>query len=313
MQTQANALCRRSFLSFSAKCSLALLAAGHAALLTRAALPGLRRVGGPKLKLSLNAYSFNQPLMAGTMSLDQLLEFCAQQQLDAVDITGYYFKGYPEVPSDPVINSFKRRASVLGLDISGTGVRNDFTQADESARRADIELVKRWVVVAGKLGAPTLRVFAGKETPAGVTRVQASEWLVSCLEECVQFAEKHGVIIAVQNHNDFIATAAHAREVLDKVNSPWLGLMLDTGSYRQGDPYVEIAATAAYAVNWQIKEEAYVDGKVVPTDLPKLISIIKASGYRGYLPIETLGAGDPMVKVPAFLARLRTALENNRT
>src|SRR5512133_3359309 len=83
-----------------------------------------------KLKTSLNAYSFNGPLMKGDMNLDQLLEFCAANQIDAVDITAYYFPGYPEVPSDEYIYHIKQMAFLLGVEISGTGVRNDFTDPD---------------------------------------------------------------------------------------------------------------------------------------------------------------------------------------
>ena len=51
-----------------------------------------------------------------------------------------------------------------------------------------------------------------------------------------------------------------------------------------------------------------------PTDLKKLLRVIRESGYRGYLPIETLsprGAGsgyDPYKVVPKFLADLRQAI-----
>ena len=51
------------------------------------------------LKLSLNAFSFDKPLRAGTMSLDDLLDFCAKTGFDGVDLTGYYFPGYPAVPT----------------------------------------------------------------------------------------------------------------------------------------------------------------------------------------------------------------------
>jgi hypothetical protein len=40
----------------------------------------------------------------------------------------------------------------------------------------------------------------------------------------------------------------------------------------------------------------------------KIIAIIKSSGYRGYVPIETLGPGDPRIKVPAFLQKVERAL-----
>jgi len=53
-----------------------------------------------RLKPGLNAYSFNAQLMNGSMSISDMLEFCADTGFDAVDITGYYFKDYPQPPSD---------------------------------------------------------------------------------------------------------------------------------------------------------------------------------------------------------------------
>jgi hypothetical protein len=94
------------------------------------------------------------------------------------------------------------------------------------------------------------------------------------------------------------------------VPSQWFGLMLDIGSYRQGDPYEQIRQTAPLAVNWQIKEKIYVNGKEVDVDSDKLISIIKASGCRGYLPLETLGDGDPKIKIVALLEKIRKSLLN---
>jgi hypothetical protein len=47
-----------------------------------------------KLKTSLNAYSFNAPLIDKSMNLDDLLDYCAEQNFDGVDLTGYYFPNY---------------------------------------------------------------------------------------------------------------------------------------------------------------------------------------------------------------------------
>ncbi|HVQ31532.1 MAG TPA: hypothetical protein VMV21_18185 [Vicinamibacteria bacterium] len=35
--------------------------------------------------------------------------------------------------------------------------------------------------------------------------------------------------------------------------------------------------------------------------------ILRESGYRGYVPLETLGSGDPRPKLRAFLGHVRTA------
>lgn len=262
----------------------------------------------PGLKTSLNAFSFNQLLLNGSMSLEDMFAFCAGEGFAGVDITAYYFPGYPRVPSDEFLYETKMKAFRMGLDISGTGVRNDFTEADGSKRKESVALVRAWIEAAEKLGAPVIRIFSGNQSPEGYSRGQILEWMLQDIRECVDYGRQHGVVVAIQNHNDFIATSDHAIEILEAVNSRWFGLILDTGSYRVGDPYEEIARTAPYAVNWQIKEKVFVNGSEVDTNLDKLIAIIAASGYKGYLPIETLGAGDAKAKVSVLLDKLNKAL-----
>src|ERR1035437_7209342 len=63
------------------------------------------RTGGVKLKLGLNAYSFDRLLRAGEMTLEDLVVYCAQNGFDALDATGYYFPGYPKVPDDASIRN----------------------------------------------------------------------------------------------------------------------------------------------------------------------------------------------------------------
>lgn len=128
-------------------------------------------------RIALNAYSFNTPLRDGSMDLFDLLEFCSEENIDAADLTGYYFPGYPEVPDDEYIYRIKNRAYELGVDICGTGVRNDFSIPDEKLREEEKDLVKEWIVVAEKLGAPSLRIFTGKEVPEGYSWNQAAEWI----------------------------------------------------------------------------------------------------------------------------------------
>ena len=262
-----------------------------------------------KLKTSLNAYSFNTPLIDKSMNLDDLLDFCAEQNFDGVDLTGYFFPNYPQVPSDEHIYHIKRKAHLLGLEITGTGIRNDYTNPDPEKRKADVQMIKQWIEVASKLGAPVIRVFSGVIRPKEYTWDQIATWMVKDIRECVEYGQKHGVIVAIQNHNDFIQTADDVIKIMKMVNMEWFGLILDVGSYHQGDPYTQIAQTVQYAVNWQVKENIFVDGVEVKTDLKRLFKIIKESGYRGSLPIETLGKGDPKEKVSKFLKEVQQALK----
>ena len=111
---------------------------------TLAAMPLLtpkafgQTTGLKRYKISLNAYSFNQLLESGKMNLNELLGFCAAHNFEAVDLTAYYFPNYPAVPPDEYLHEIKMKAFRLGLAISGTGVRNDFTYPDAGKRQESV-------------------------------------------------------------------------------------------------------------------------------------------------------------------------------
>jgi sugar phosphate isomerase/epimerase len=309
---------RRDFLNRASLLPVgAALGAGLGACGSAAAQAPIKRAGGPRLKVSLNAYSFNKLLNDNIkgrgkgITLMELLDYCAEQNFDAIDPTGYFFPGYPKVPTDKYINEFKRRAFVLGLGISGTGVRNNFAAPEKDKRAADVQHVKEWVEVAAKLGAPVLRVFAGAQ-PDGHTWEQVAEWMAEDLKKCAEHARQYGVFIGIQNHGDMLKTAEQVLRIVKMVDSEWFGVIVDTGYFLTPDPYKDIAAVIPYAVNWQIKEK--LDGKdgKLKTDLKKLVSIIREGGYRGYVPIETLSPTgedyNPRTRVAEFLKELREAL-----
>lgn len=270
------------------------------------------------IRFSLNAFSFNDLLLARNSrdslpvyTVSNLLDWCAMQNLEAVDITGYYFPGYPAVPSDELIRSVRDKADRLGLAISGTGIRNNFASPDPAVRKADVELAKRWIDVAAKLGAPVLRLFAGAVPKGYEDRWQeVADWMVPCFRECAEYAATRGVKIGIQNHADMLSTADQCLWLLKAVNHPAVGLIIDTGSFTTADPYDDIARTAHLAINWQVKVSLH--GRPPrKTDYRKVMQILRTSGYKGFLPVETLATKgvpyDPFELVPAMLREMADA------
>jgi sugar phosphate isomerase/epimerase len=319
---------RRDFLKGASMASVYAAAGIGAGSALALAQPQIKRTGGSKLKISLNAYSFSKKLNdykrdpKTGISLFDLVDFCAKNNFDAVDATGYFFPGYPsELPTDAFINEFKRRAFELGLDISGTGVRNNFTLPDKEKRAADVQHIKQWVEVSAKMGAPVLRVFADTQMKGqswqtvapGIAREQMEDWIVENLKECAEHGKKYGVIIGVQNHGDFLKTADNLLNLVKRVDSVWCGPIVDTGYFMTKDPYEDMAKVAPHAVNWQIKTSPFGADSGIKTDLKRLVKIVRESGYRGYIPIETLSVKgqpyDPFDLVPKFLAELREVLD----
>jgi sugar phosphate isomerase/epimerase len=275
----------------------------------------------PYIKLALNAYSFNdmltgkgQPGNKPTLTLMELLDWCALQNIDAIDVTGYYFPGYPGVPTDEYIYELKRKAFKLGIDISGTGIKNNFASPDPAVRAADVARAKQWILVAEKLGAPVLRLFAG-EIPKGYENKwdEVAGWMIECYKECAAFGAQHGVIIGIQNHGDMLQTAEQCIKVVKAVNSKWAGLILDTGNFKVEDPYVDIEAVIPYTANWQVKESVFAIGSPIKTDLNRFMKILKRSEYRGYIPVETLAVKgvpyNPYALVAALMKDLKSAMK----
>jgi sugar phosphate isomerase/epimerase len=238
------------------------------------------------------------------MKIADLLEFCSATGFDAVDLTGYYFPGYPSVPSDNIIYDTKKRAFVLGLSINNTGVRNDFSMADPEKRAGEKKHIKEWIVVAQKLGAPSLRIFSGAAPGDNFRWDERAEWIANDIRECADFGRDHGVMLAIQNHNDFIRNASEVEKLLKMIGHEWVGLMLDIGSYHTGDPYKDIEANSKYAISWQMKEKVFFNDRQVDTDYVKIIDIVRRCGYKGCLPLETLGEGDPYQKVKALFDKV---------
>jgi sugar phosphate isomerase/epimerase len=271
------------------------------------------------VRFSLNAYSFNARLLEKNpsdgrpvFSLIDLIDWAATQNLEAIDITGYYFPGYPTPPSDAVIQSIRNRAAARGLSISGTGIRNHFASSDPSVREEGITLAKRWIDVAAKLGAPVIRLFAGA-MPVGYENRwdEVMAWMVPCFRQCAAYAQTKGVKIGIQNHADALSTADQTLRLLKAIDHPWVGLIVDTGSFTTSDPYTEIAMTAPYAINWQVKERLHGEGPDRKTDMLQVMKIIKESGYKGFVPVETLPEKgkeyDPFSRVPALLSEMQSA------
>ena len=316
---------RRHFLTTSACLPIAAMVGFPIASGNAASTP-IKQAGGGHLKPSLNAYSFVELLNANLkdkskgLDLFQLCDVCAKLDFDAIDLTGYFFPGYPGAPTDSYLYAIKRHVHALGLAISGTGVRNDFTTADPKVRAEGVARIKTWIEVAAKLGAPTVRAFADSQPPFknwqhaanNAPRETVEAYIADALRECAVHGEKFGVIVAVQNHGDFINTGAEHLSLLKRVDSEWCAALVDTGKYITEDPYADIALTSPYAVNWQIKENMRSSVDSPKVDMKKLITIIRQSGYRGYLPIETLGMGrtgyDSCVEVEKMLVELRAAI-----
>lgn len=254
------------------------------------------------MKLGCCAYSYRQFLTSGEMTLEEFIDRCEEMGLDGVELTAYYF---PSTAKE-YLHHLKRYCFSKGLHIAGTAVGSNFCQADEAARREQVQMTKEWIDHSVTLGAPCIRVFAGP-VPEGHREEEAFQWAVACLGECAEYGASRGVVVALENHGGITATADQVEKLVQAVNHEWFGVNLDFGNYRT--PPAEYEQTAPHAVTCHAKTHyRNPAGQKKEVDYAQVVKIMRRVGYKGYLNIEYEEAEDPRLAVPRFAAQLKALL-----
>jgi sugar phosphate isomerase/epimerase len=297
---------RRQFLSWTTAL------AGSAALASP--IDPFKRVGRPAYKLSLAAYSMRQFLDAKPgadrkMDLMGLLDYAAELGLQGIEPTSYYF---PKKFDVEYLNALKRQAHIRGLELSCGAIRNDLCRKPGPQLDADFKHCDLWVEHYARLGCRDIRIFAGT-APKGENEGEAVRRCVTATESACERAGKSGVILALENHGGITSKVDTMLEIIRGVESPWFGVNLDTGNFKDvPDPYADLMKIAPYAVNVQVKIEITrkVDGKskTEESDYRKLVQLLKAAGYTGWLALEYEGKEDPYSGIPKALDKMRNAL-----
>lgn len=293
------------------------MAAVAAAALPRPApaIGPIERRGEPRLRLGLAAYGFRQYFRHNRgreqrpadpdRGLDPagFVDLAADLGCDGAELTSYYF---PPETTDADLHAVKRRAFLRGIAISGTAVGNNFARPPGPELDREIADVKRWIDHAAALSAPHVRVFAGP-VPQGLAVDEARKNCIAALDECCRHAATRGVMLGLENHGGLVATADGLLEIVRSVESPWLGVNLDTGNFHSADPYADLARCVPYAVNVQYKVEIRRGEKAPaePADAPRVVRMLRDAGYQGFFTLEYEAAEDPFVAVPRHLGELR--------
>jgi sugar phosphate isomerase/epimerase len=172
---------------------------------------------------------------------------------------------------------------------------------------AELTYVRKWIDHYADLGAPVIRVFAGR-SEKGVDEATALKYGIANLQQACQYAGKRGVMLDIENH-DYVADIDRMMTVISGVKNPWFGVTFDSGNFHSADPYADLARIAPYAVNAQIKVAMHRPGKAAePADFKRIIKILRDANYSGYITLEYEAKEDPYKSIPKYLDQLRACI-----
>lgn len=249
-------------------------------------------------------------------SLEQIAANAKTLGFDGVELRGVAGEhlGPDETPA--------RRAEIrqlfekAGVEIACIMGYSNFAQDDPLKRAESVALAAKFIAMAHDLGCQRLRLFGGQVTPVG--RPECACRVVDSLKRLAPLAEKAGVTLAVETHDDW-CEGEYLRGVIEAVQSPAVGVCWDMANSFFVEPYERtFPAIKAYIKHVHFKDAAHgADGKI-SSKLPgtgqvpmhRAWKLLKDSGYRGYLSFEwekkwEPALAEPEVAFPHFMKHVR--------
>jgi sugar phosphate isomerase/epimerase len=212
-------------------------------------------------------------------------------------------------------------AQKRGVKVLSLATYNDFAfVANEEWRLANIAYIKQWLGIAGSLGVKNIRMLTGYYNDKA-PREKLEQLTRDGIRECIPFAEKAGVNMAIENHNSIFLQADEMLALIEELGSRRITTCPDPsnwGGKEFWEPncpqeirekvFTSAAKLACKATQSHLKVKgAPGDGKLAGfgDDLLRLLRSYKKAGYNGGLAFESIGDGDLIEPMP----RAREAVE----
>ncbi|XOV95039.1 MAG: sugar phosphate isomerase/epimerase family protein [Bacteroidota bacterium] len=272
--------------------------------------------GSMFFKISLAEWSLHKALQAGEMTnLDFIKMARTEFGIGAVEYVNQFFKDkaqdkayLAEMNKIAADNDVK---NVL-IMIDGEG---SLGASDDIERTKAIENHYRWVEAAKELGCHSIRVNAR----GSGSYEEIAEHAVDGLSRLAEFAKGYDIGVIVENHGGPSSNGEWLAGVMSKVNMPNCGTLPDFGNFcieraegkcvDEYDRYKGVTELMPYAKGVSAKSHDFNSaGQEINTDYLKMLQIVKAAGYTGYVGIEyegsSLGEKEGILATKALLEQV---------
>jgi sugar phosphate isomerase/epimerase len=249
----------------------------------------------PRFKISLAEWSLHKTLFANKIT-----------NLDFPKVAKEEFG----IDGVEYVNQLKKRTEDLGVTnvlimIDGEGKLGD---PNPMKRKQAIENHYKWVDAAKFLGCHSIRVNAYAEGTFEEQTKLAAEGLRGVCE----YAKPHNIGVIVENHGGLSSNGKWLAGVMKTVNMDNCGTLPDFGNFHDYDRYLGVEETMPFAKGVSAKSHDFdAEGNETHTDYVKMMKIVAASKYNGYVGIEYEGSKlDEYAGIRATKALLEKVLKN---
>jgi sugar phosphate isomerase/epimerase len=246
----------------------------------------------PKFSISLAEWSLHRMLQAGKLDNLDFPKFTKEEfGIDAVEYVNQFFKD--KARDTAYLDDLKQRCTDHGVKsllimVDGEGQLGD---ADEKKRTTAVENHYRWLDAAQQLGCHSIRVNAGSSG----TYDEQLERAANGLRRLSEKGSEYGLNVIVENHGGLSSNGAWLSSVMKRVDLPNCGTLPDFGNFRIQDDewydrYQGVRELMPFAKAVSAKSHDFdAEGNETHTDYDRMMKIVLAAGYDGYVGIEYEG------------------------
>lgn len=267
--------------------------------------------GKPLFQISVAQWSLNKLFWDKQVDNLDYGKFVRENyDLDAVEWVNQFFKD--KATDFAYIREMKQRCDDHGVKtllimVDGEGALGD---PDDAKRKQAVENHYRWVVASKLLGGHSIRVNA--QSNGKLPWEEQRKLAADGLHQLTEFARGFGINVIVENHGGLSSNGKWLAEVMDQVGLPECGTLPDFGNFGNYDNYLGIHEMMPYAKAVSAKCKNFdANGDHVETDYMRMMRIVLAHGYRGYVGVEYEGGQDKVEGVRKgmdLLKKCRAAL-----
>ena len=263
-----------------------------------------------RFAISLAEWSLHRTLRAGTLTNLDFARVARQDYgVTGLEYVNQFFKD--KAKDMAYLKDLKSRAEGHGLKnvlimIDGEGMLG---APDEAERAKAVENHKPWIDAAKFLGCHAIRVNAASRGEYAEQQKLAADGL----RRVGEYGATQGISVIVENHGGLSSNGEWLSGVMKLVNMPGVGTLPDFGNFRvsrevEYDRYKGVAELMPYAKCVSAKSHDFdAQGNETHTDYKKMLDIVIASKYRGFIGIEyegnTLGEPEGIKATKALLDR----------
>ncbi|MBR5271497.1 MAG: sugar phosphate isomerase/epimerase [Clostridia bacterium] len=151
----------------------------------------------------------------------------------------------------------KKRTDELGMVVCSYVIGANLYNDDEEERKAEVERVKKQVLIAKELGAKIMRHdVCGVISPINRSFDLMLPQIVQNIREVATFAQEHGIKTCSENHGRLAQDSDRMERLFNAVNHPNYGLLVDMGNFMCVDenPVTAVSRVAPYAIHAHAKD-----------------------------------------------------------